>query len=70
MYICICHGITDASLDSEIVSGSDSLRKIMASCGAGSDCGSCVRSIKKALGKHSQNMNHKRIDTQRSDHKA
>lgn len=52
MYVCICHGVTDASLKSEIHRGSNSLRKIMASCGAGSDCGACVKSIKKTLGEN------------------
>lgn len=50
MYVCICHGVTDASLKSEINRGSDSLRKIMHACGAGSDCGACVNTIKKTLG--------------------
>ena len=55
MYVCICHGVTDASLKSEINRGSDSLRKIMHACGAGSDCGACVKTIKKTLGESKNN---------------
>ncbi len=49
MVICLCKGVSDKRIRQLIDSGAKSLRDIMASCQAGSDCGSCVCAVKEML---------------------
>tara|TARA_Y100001935_G_scaffold242302_1_gene232598 strand:- start:1038 stop:1259 length:222 start_codon:yes stop_codon:yes gene_type:complete len=49
MYACICKAVKSTEIKELIDSGANSLEKIGARCGAGTDCGSCVNRLKKAL---------------------
>jgi bacterioferritin-associated ferredoxin len=49
MVICLCKGVSDKKIHQLIAGGAKSLRDIMASCQAGSDCGSCVCAVKEML---------------------
>lgn len=50
MYVCSCFGITEAQVDRLVDTGRVSPRAIAGACGAGTDCGSCVRRIQALLG--------------------
>ena len=49
MLICLCKGVSDKKILDLIDAGAKSLKDIMASCKAGSDCGSCVCHVKELL---------------------
>lgn len=49
MYVCICHAFTDEDIRCQIACGNTSVNKIGRSCGAGRDCGACVRKIQSIL---------------------
>ena len=49
MFVCVCKAIRNTELKELIDSGANSLEAIGASCGAGTDCGSCVNRLKQAL---------------------
>ena len=51
MYICSCFGITEAQVRQHAESGRCTPRAIAGACGAGTDCGSCVRRIQALLGR-------------------
>ena len=50
MLVCLCKGISDRRIRDEIRAGAHSLRDIQSSCGAGTDCRSCVRQIREMIG--------------------
>lgn len=52
MYICLCYGINESTLLSKINAGTSDLKCIMKDCGAGGDCGACVKDIKRILKSH------------------
>lgn len=41
MYVCICHGVTQAEIENAIENGTDNVMAISDHLGAGSGCGSC-----------------------------
>ena len=41
MYVCICHGVTQAEIENAIEAGNENLMEISDHLGAGSRCGSC-----------------------------
>lgn len=49
MYVCICHGHTVDDIRAEIHAGARTVNQIGRSCGAGGDCGRCVKKIKTIL---------------------
>lgn len=49
MVICLCKGVSDKKIRELIDQGAKSLKDIMASCRAGSDCGACVCHVKELL---------------------
>jgi bacterioferritin-associated ferredoxin len=46
MIVCLCHGVSSGRIRALIGAGADTPRKIAAACRAGTDCGSCVRTIR------------------------
>ena len=52
MLVCICKGVSDRKIVDEIRRGSRTYRELRECCGAGSDCGSCVRQIRDLLREH------------------
>ena len=51
MLVCLCKGVSDRQIREAIRSGARTLGQIRETCcGAGTDCGSCVRQIRTMLG--------------------
>ncbi|KRV50107.1 (2Fe-2S)-binding protein [Wenjunlia vitaminophila] len=51
MYVCLCFGVTEQQVRSQIEAGAESPRQIASACRAGTDCGGCVRRIQSMLGR-------------------
>ncbi|MDT3400144.1 (2Fe-2S)-binding protein [Streptomyces sp. B1866] len=51
MYVCSCFGITEKQVREHASTGACTPRQIAGACGAGTDCGSCVRRIQALLGR-------------------
>ncbi|MFE1416902.1 bacterioferritin-associated ferredoxin [Streptomyces sp. NPDC058746] len=51
MYVCSCFGITDKQVRDHAAAGSCTPRQIASATKAGTDCGSCVRTIQGILGR-------------------
>lgn len=49
MVICLCKGVSDRKIRELIANGASTLREIVQSCKAGSDCGSCVCQVRELL---------------------
>ena len=49
MILCVCHAVTDGEIDSAIRSGAESAAEVARQCGAGSDCGGCLRAIERRI---------------------
>ena len=49
MILCLCHGVSDRSVHQLIDEGAKDLREIGRSCGAGTDCGSCLTDVYRLL---------------------
>jgi bacterioferritin-associated ferredoxin len=49
MFVCICRAVTMNRLLATVDSGARTLEAVEASCGAGSDCGSCRREIAELI---------------------
>lgn len=52
MLVCLCKGVSDRKLLEEIHRGRRTVKELRECCGAGSDCGSCVRQIRDLLREH------------------
>ena len=50
MLVCICHGVSDRTIDHAIHDGCRSVRQVGRSCRAGTDCGACRSQIKDMIG--------------------
>ncbi|MFD3323902.1 bacterioferritin-associated ferredoxin [Streptomyces sp. NPDC058701] len=51
MYVCSCFGITDKQVKDHAAAGACTPRQIASATKAGTDCGSCVRTIQGMLGR-------------------
>ena len=51
MYVCSCFGITDKQVKDHAAAGACTPRQIASVTKAGTDCGSCVRTIQGLLGR-------------------
>lgn len=51
MYVCSCFGITESQVKEHAAAGAGTPRQIASACKAGTDCGSCVRTIQAMLGR-------------------
>ncbi|MEV8344782.1 (2Fe-2S)-binding protein [Streptomyces niveus] len=51
VYICSCFGITEKQVREHAEAGACTPRQIASASKAGTDCGSCVRSIQSILGR-------------------
>ena len=49
MILCHCHVVTDRTVESVVRGGARTLAGVCRSTRAGSDCGACVFSVKKAI---------------------
>nr|WSW71578.1 (2Fe-2S)-binding protein [Streptomyces sp. NBC_00995] len=53
MYVCSCFGVTEQQVKKHAEDGACTPRQIASACKAGTDCGSCVRTIQAMLGRGS-----------------
>jgi bacterioferritin-associated ferredoxin len=51
VYVCSCFGITEKQVREHAAAGACTPRQIASASKAGTDCGSCVRSIQSILGR-------------------
>jgi len=49
MIVCLCRGIADHAIRATIARGGDSLERLAAICGAGTDCGGCASTLDALL---------------------
>lgn len=49
MIICICEGVSDRTIRTEIDRGASSVAALRRRCGAGSGCGQCVCDLKQMI---------------------
>ena len=49
MIVCVCHGVSDRTIDSAIEDGCKSVRQVTRRCQAGGDCGACRESIREMI---------------------
>ncbi len=55
--VCHCEVVTDRAVVAAVESGARSLSAICRATGAGSDCGSCVFSLRRLLCEHVEIIN-------------
>ena len=46
MYVCLCSGATCAMVSEAVAGGATACKQVAAACGAGLDCGRCLRNLK------------------------
>ncbi|WP_042800806.1 (2Fe-2S)-binding protein [Streptomyces sp. C] len=51
VYVCSCFGVTDKQVKEHAAAGACTPRQIASATKAGTDCGSCVRTIQGILGR-------------------
>ncbi|MBM4253620.1 MAG: hypothetical protein FJ146_16755 [Deltaproteobacteria bacterium] len=56
MVVCLCKGVSDKKINALLENGATCLRDVMASCKAGSDCGSCICQLKEMVQKSRQRL--------------
>jgi bacterioferritin-associated ferredoxin len=47
--VCLCKGVSDKKIRWLVQNGASSLREVMQSCQAGSDCGACVCQVREII---------------------
>ena len=52
MIVCHCHVVNDAAIAAAVDAGARALGQVCRSTGAGSDCGSCVFSVRRLVCEH------------------
>lgn len=45
MIVCQCKAVSDSTVRSLVKNGATTVRQVAACCGAGTDCGSCIRTV-------------------------
>ncbi len=46
MYVCLCAGATCKMVSDAIARGASTSKQVASACGAGLDCGRCLRNVK------------------------
>lgn len=49
MYICLCHGVNEATIREAVRNGSRTIRELSFQTGCGTQCGSCVSQVQALL---------------------
>ena len=53
MIVCVCNGVSDRTIEANIKSSAFStVRSVAKACGAGTDCGACVNTIRQFVLQH------------------
>lgn len=54
MYVCICHAVTESTVQQTIEAGARTVVEVTRQCRAGGDCGSCHQHIECMLEEHTE----------------
>jgi len=49
MYVCICHGVTDTTIETAVDGGATTMQLLSKELKVGSQCGQCCSCVKKVL---------------------
>lgn len=49
MFVCICHGVTDNTINKSVDAGATTMRCLSSKLNIGKQCGKCVKNAKKVL---------------------
>lgn len=49
MYVCLCRGTTCKTVKEAVAGGACTAKQVAAACGAGLDCGRCLRNLKATV---------------------
>ena len=49
MIVCVCRGLGERAIQAAIAQGHDTRERLTAACGAGGDCGGCLRTLEVLL---------------------
>jgi bacterioferritin-associated ferredoxin len=49
MYICLCHGVNEATIREAVMDGARTVRELGFQTGCGTQCGSCLSSVQALL---------------------
>lgn len=60
MFVCVCKALRSKEITDLINSGAKTVEEISSSCGAGTDCGSCLRRLKSFV--DAQTINEEELD--------
>lgn len=52
MYVCLCTGATCKTVSEAIARGASTSKQVARECGAGLDCGRCLRNLKAMIDAH------------------
>jgi len=47
--VCLCHAVSDRDLDTMVEQGCSTVSQLSRRCGAGADCGACVRDLARGI---------------------
>ena len=53
MYVCLCSGITCKAVSDAVSGGASTCKQVATACGAGMDCGRCLRNLKAIIERES-----------------
>lgn len=49
MYVCLCSGTTSKTISDAVAMGACTPKQVAAACGAGLDCGRCLRNLRATV---------------------
>lgn len=49
MYVCLCSGVTSETVIEAVACGASTCKQVAIACGAGLDCGRCLRTVKAII---------------------
>jgi bacterioferritin-associated ferredoxin len=49
MFVCICRGVSLNAVHAAVEAGAETPEAVEAACGAGGDCGTCVREVAEVI---------------------
>jgi bacterioferritin-associated ferredoxin len=49
MYVCLCSGTTCRTVADAVARGAATCKQVAVACGAGLDCGRCLRNVKAII---------------------
>jgi bacterioferritin-associated ferredoxin len=56
MYVCLCSGATCKTVADAVARGASTCKQVAVACGAGLDCGRCLRTLKTIIESESASL--------------